>query len=141
MAADPFPKEFAVRTPCLMDWDSMIGDDDRKRFCAVCGKHVYNLTAMSRAEATSVVSAIRDRGERRCLRLYRRHDGSLGASSCEPAPAGARGAWQFTLRSIMAVIAGCAALLGLAKWLAPEFKQPPKPAPAAYVEVIVGDVY
>ena len=71
--------------------------------------HVYNLTAMSSGEAASVVSAIRDRRERQYASIasYKRQDGSLGASTCDPAPAALRGAWQFTIGSLMAHIASC----------------------------------
>ncbi len=138
MDADPIPTEFAIRKPCPTDWERMVGDD-RRRFCGECGKHVYNLTAMSPDEAASIVAGVRDGGERRCVRLYQRQDGSLSLSNCQPPGArSAGGAWQFTIRSLMAVIAGCAALLGLAKWIAPEFKQPP---PTLNSQVITGDVY
>jgi hypothetical protein len=48
-------------------------------------------------------------------------------------------AWQFTIRSLMAVIAGCAAFLGLAKWLSPEQDQLPL-TPAANSRVFMGRV-
>jgi hypothetical protein len=47
------PQKLAVQEPCGEDWDRMPGDTQR-RFCAVCRKHVHNLSAMTepQAEAT-----------------------------------------------------------------------------------------
>jgi hypothetical protein len=39
-----------IGTPCDADWDAMAGDE-RVRFCDACGKNVYNLSALPRAEA------------------------------------------------------------------------------------------
>ena len=131
--------QFTISTPCPMDWDRMPGDD-RTRFCAACGRHVYNLTAMSPEATASLASVIREHGERRCVRVYQRPDGTLVASKYQPALHGGAKAWQFTIRSLMAVIAGCAALLGLAKWLSPGLT-PPKPPPPANFQIITGDMY
>jgi hypothetical protein len=137
MVADEFVATFKIPTPCPMDWDLMRGDH-RVRFCQRCGKDVYNLTAMSPDEVVSLLSDIRERGERRCVRLYQRPDGTLTASPCQPAPRAA-GPRQFTIRAIMAVIAGCAALLGLARWISVEPQHPKSPPPAG--TVIGSDAY
>ena len=73
--------------------------DDRKRFCAACGKHVYNLTVMGPDETFSLVAAVREQGERRCVRVYQHPDGTLAATISQPARHGAPRAWQFTIRS------------------------------------------
>jgi len=39
-----------VPKPCHAEWGAMSGDE-RKRFCGECGKHVYNLSAMTEREA------------------------------------------------------------------------------------------
>ena len=109
-------------------------------FCAACGKHVYNLIAMSPDETASLISNLPVDGERTCVRLYQRADGTLFASGCQGAPKGAARPWQFTIRFLMLLIAGCAAVLGLTKWLPLELKQP-KPFPAANTQVITGDMY
>src|SRR5437868_2597359 len=57
-----------VASPCKASWDAMAGDD-RKRFCAECGKNVYNLSAMTREEATRLLV---DSEGSLCVRLYRR---------------------------------------------------------------------
>jgi hypothetical protein len=129
MDSEEMLSQFAIRTPCPMDWDRMLGND-RVRFCDRCQKHVYNLTTMSPDETAALISTIRDRNERRCVRLYQRPDGTLTTSGCEPARDGAATPWestsrdsatatpdivwipdaatpwQFTIRSLMAVIAG-----------------------------------
>ncbi len=58
----------------------MIGGD-RVRFCGQCQLNVYNLSAMSRYEAESLIA--RTEG-RLCVRFFRRKDGSIltGQLSC-----------------------------------------------------------
>ena len=36
---------------CDKQWDDLCGDDDRRRHCADCDQHVYNLSGMTRAAA------------------------------------------------------------------------------------------
>jgi hypothetical protein len=139
MDADASLSQRKIRNPCPMDWSRMSGDD-RVRYCAACGKHVYNLIAMSPDETTSLISNLPADGERTCVRLYQRADGTLFASGCQGTPKGAARSWQFTIRFLMLLIAGCAAVLGFTKWLPRELKQP-KPFPAANAQVITGDVY
>jgi hypothetical protein len=138
MDANEFVASFTIRTPCPMDWDLMRGDD-RVRFCERCGKDVYNLTMMSPDAAASFLPVVREKGERRCVRLDQRPDGTLTTSPCRPASREGARPWQFTIRAIMAVIAGWAALLSLAKWFWPDHK-PPKTPPAASSRFIVGSV-
>jgi hypothetical protein len=138
MDANEFVATFKIPTPCPMDWDRMRGDD-RVRFCDRCGKDVYNLTAMNPDEVVSLLSGVRQRGERRCIRLYQRPDGTLTASPCQPALSERARPWQFTIRAFMAVIAGLATLLGLTKWISAEHQPPRTPPPAG--TVIGGDAY
>jgi hypothetical protein len=117
----------------------MVGDD-RVRHCEECGKHVYNLTAMRPDETTLLLAGIRERGERRCVRIYQRPDGTLTSSACRAVPPEAPIRWQFTIRTIMAVIAGWAALLGLARLLKSEHKPASTPPPAG-TQILTGDLY
>jgi hypothetical protein len=71
-------EELRIATPCTADWDEMSGSD-RVRFCGRCEKNVYNLSAMTRAEAEQLV---RQREGRTCIRLYRRSDGTVITSDC-----------------------------------------------------------
>ncbi len=139
MDAEAILSRSTIPNPCPMDWASMSGGD-QVRYCSGCGEHVYNLTAMSPDETVSLISAIHERGAKRYVRLYQRPDGTLFASGCRPAPQGAARPWQFTIRVLMAIIAGCAAVLGLMKLISPELKQP-KPPPAANSQIIMGDMY
>ena len=68
----------SVAAPCPADWDSMIGGD-RVRFCSQCQLNVYNLSAMSKFEAESLIA--RTEG-RLCVRFYRRKDGSILTDNC-----------------------------------------------------------
>jgi hypothetical protein len=67
-----------VASPCPADWDSMIGDE-RVRFCGQCELHVYNLSAMTKAQAENLI--VRTEG-RLCVRFYRRRDGSILTQDC-----------------------------------------------------------
>ena len=67
-----------VASPCPADWDSMIGDE-RVRFCGQCELHVYNLSAMTKAQAENLI--VRTEG-RLCVRFFRRTDGSILTQDC-----------------------------------------------------------
>lgn len=67
-----------VATPCRASWDGMDGDE-RVRFCGACRLHVYNLTEMSREEATRLVA---DTEGRLCVRFHRRADGTVLTRDC-----------------------------------------------------------
>lgn len=131
--------QFRIPNPCPMDWDVMSGDE-RIRHCAGCGKEVYNLTAMSADETNSLISTVAGGGEKRCVRLYQRDDGTLAATGPLPTPHVRARPLQFTIRFLMMIIAACAALLGLSKWR-PLDKKPPKLPPAANSQIIMGDIY
>jgi len=67
-----------VAAPCPANWDSMYGNE-RVRFCGECQLNVYNLSAMSRAEAEQLVGQSEGR---LCVRYYRRRDGSIITQNC-----------------------------------------------------------
>lgn len=62
-----------VPTPCHAEWAAMSGDN-RRRFCAECGKHVYNLSAMSEREAQSFAEKTQGR---ECVAYLRTDDGLM----------------------------------------------------------------
>src|SRR5262245_50294453 len=67
-----------VATPCDVPWESLAGDD-RVRHCGRCRQDVYNVEALSRAEALQLIG----KGERLpCMRLHRRPDGTLVTADC-----------------------------------------------------------
>jgi hypothetical protein len=67
-----------VAAACKADWDEMIGTE-RVRFCGQCSLNVYNLSAMTRDQAESVIAANEGR---LCVRFYRRRDGSIITQDC-----------------------------------------------------------
>lgn len=96
-----------VSSPCQADWDAMAGDD-RARFCLECNQNVYNLSAMTRAQATSLVS---DSPGKLCARFSLRPDGTL--LTLEPAAATyvSRGrASRLAAASFTAVLSLCASV-------------------------------
>src|SRR5207302_9939570 len=98
----------SVVAPCPADWDNMIGGD-RVRFCRQCQLNVYNLSAMSRYEAESLIA--RTEG-RLCVRFFRRKDGSILTDNC---PVGLRALKRRMSRikqSIVAAVFGCIAGIG-----------------------------
>src|SRR5262245_9355666 len=62
-----------VPSPCAVPWKSMTGND-RRRYCGQCRKYVYNLSAMTAAEAQSF---LRRSNGTPCVRFYRRLDGTV----------------------------------------------------------------
>jgi len=67
-----------IASPCDVGWDNMVGDD-RVRFCDKCQQNVYNLTAMTSAEAEHFLV---EREGRACVRAYRRADGTIRIGDC-----------------------------------------------------------
>jgi hypothetical protein len=71
-------EEIRIASPCPVAWEDMAGTS-RVRFCQVCQERVYNLSAMTRKQAERLIG--REDGPR-CVRLYRRHDGTVRTSDC-----------------------------------------------------------
>jgi hypothetical protein len=67
-----------IASPCPADWSAMSGDD-RRRLCSQCKLHVYDLSAMTRAEATALVAK---KEGRLCVRFFRRADGTMLTQDC-----------------------------------------------------------
>jgi cytochrome c-type biogenesis protein CcmE len=107
----PLPSldEAKIASPCRARWDDMAGDE-RVRFCAGCSKNVYNLSAMSRAEAEAL---LREGGDL-CARLYRREDGTVLTADC---PIGVR---RRRVRAVaVTAFAGTTLAAGVAAAMAP----------------------
>jgi hypothetical protein len=84
MLPDPFSlDQIEIASPCSAAWTEMEGDD-RVRFCSQCHKNVYNLSAMSRSEAETLIEGMEGVP---CVRLYRRVDGTILTDDC---PVGVR---------------------------------------------------
>jgi hypothetical protein len=67
-----------VASPCKRDWSKMAGDE-KVRACADCKLNVYNLSAMTEAEAQELV---KQREGRLCVRFYLRPDGTALTRDC-----------------------------------------------------------
>ena len=68
----------AIPTPCTIPWGRMTGDE-RSRFCGQCRRPVFDLTAMTTAEAVELLA---NPDGRPCVRLYRRPDGRVLTADC-----------------------------------------------------------
>ena len=66
-----------IPTPCSVPWDSMYGDE-RIRHCGSCRKNVYNVAALTRAQAMELIAS----REPVCVRIYRRPDGTVVTNDC-----------------------------------------------------------
>lgn len=95
-----------IATPCPVSWDAMTGDA-RKRFCGQCRLHVYDVSALTREEATTL---IRSSEGRVCLRLHRRADGRVVTKDCGRV----RLALERRLRRIRTAAAALLAAVGFA---------------------------
>ncbi|HZV01833.1 MAG TPA: hypothetical protein VFF73_34290 [Planctomycetota bacterium] len=67
-----------VAAPCPTSWAKMEGDA-RVRFCGQCKLNVYNLSGMTREDATKLVGAAEGR---MCVRFLRRADGTVLTEDC-----------------------------------------------------------
>ena len=67
-----------IAAPCKANWSDMQGDD-RKRHCGDCSKEVYDLSAMTKAEAEQFLWSVVDAP---CVKLYRRLDGTIIFDNC-----------------------------------------------------------
>jgi hypothetical protein len=88
-----------VASPCSANWSEMTGDQQR-RFCALCKKHVYDLSAMRWDE----VKALLDGPHTPCVRFYQREDGTVMTADC---PVGRERKWRrIRLRAVLSAVAG-----------------------------------
>ncbi len=75
-----------------------------------------------------------------CGVVYKKPNGTLFLFDSERAPEPAHARWQFRIRSLMGIIAGVAAALGVARAVtvsdSPAPAQPKKPTPATVVRVM-----
>ena len=79
MTSESILDKLSIAAPCSADWEKMTGDE-RARFCSLCRKHVYNISAMSRTEAEALIRE--KEGGRVCLRMFKRADGTVVVDNC-----------------------------------------------------------
>jgi hypothetical protein len=106
----PFLAAVQIAAPCPAKWSEMHGDH-RVRHCDACHQNVYNLSAMTTEEAEALLAGTK--GER-CIRLYRRADGTVLTNNC---PVGLRRARARTLAIGFATV-GLLAAAGTAVFMA-----------------------
>lgn len=94
-----------IASPCSVSWSDMKGDE-RSRDCSSCRLRVYNLSAMTRAEAETLIA---EKEGRPCVRFYRRADGTVITRDC---PVGLRAARLKLARLAGAVAALVAVIAG-----------------------------
>jgi hypothetical protein len=70
--------KLGVKTPCQASWADMTGDD-RARFCGLCKLNVYNLSALTEAQARELIER---REGKVCVRFYERPDGTVMTQPC-----------------------------------------------------------
>jgi TonB family protein len=94
-----------VAAPCSVEWRFMYGND-RVRFCNQCQLNVYNLSAMTKAEAEGL---IRNTEGRLCIKFYRRADGTILTQNC---PVGLQSLREKFNRTRTHIIGAILSLLG-----------------------------
>lgn len=75
----PLLAQVRVASPCPAKWEKMYGND-QVRHCTDCRKNVYNLSAMTRADAEALLVA-NGSGDM-CVRFYERADGTIMTADC-----------------------------------------------------------
>jgi hypothetical protein len=98
-----------VAAPCKADWNQMMGSD-RVRFCGQCSLNVYNLSAMTRPDAETLIA--RTEG-RLCVRFYRRSDGSIITKDCPVGLRAIRRRVSYVAKAITSMVLGLFAGLGV----------------------------
>jgi len=96
-------EDLQIATPCGVSWDDMRGDA-RVRHCDHCMLNVYNIESMTRDDAMALIKA--NEGERVCIRMMRREDGTVITADCPVGLSRVR-------RRMRRMVAGIAALFGL----------------------------
>lgn len=120
----PVLPNIRMANPCPADWNAMRGDD-RVRACATCNKNVYNLSAMTRADAEALI--VSKHGDL-CAQYWQRADGTIILSDCTV---------QLTRRRrTLAAFAAVTALAGTALAVrASEVPARPEPRPPVHVQL------
>jgi hypothetical protein len=118
--------DIRIASPCDASWDEMTGDD-RVRFCGSCQKNIYNLSAMTRDEAETLLA---EREGSICVRLYQRADGTAIITDCPEGVRRRRRRAAFAMAGAGAMAASAAfAVAAMRKPEAPSLPTPIAVAP------------
>ena len=134
MTAAELINSIQIATPCSAEWDQMHGDG-KVRLCEDCRKSVYNLSAMSADEA---LATVRDKEGTLCIRLFRRHDGTVIHADC-PVGLGRVARRVAGLTKVLLLLAGVTATT----WLTPNLVRPDSPLRHRLAEnwaALIGDL-
>jgi hypothetical protein len=102
-----------IASPCKANWNEMSGDE-RSRHCRECKLNVYNVAGLTKKEAEALLEKAAA-GQRVCLRLSRRADGTIITKDC---PAGVKLARRLKIRAAALRLSATAAvfwMLGIAR--------------------------
>lgn len=113
MATEDIFKQLSIPSPCSAQWKSMTGGNF-VRSCDECGKQVYNLSATTPNELTSLVV---EKGGNFCARVAVDRNGQYITSKSKLPPETARRPVRFHLRSLMLAIAGAAGAFSVLRHL------------------------
>jgi hypothetical protein len=89
-----------IASPCTVAWSSLVGDE-RVRHCGQCCKNVYNVAAMTREEALSLIEG---KERRICMRLTYRADGTIATGNCRARLRAARRRGMFAFGGMLVVM-------------------------------------
>jgi len=98
--------DIKIAAPCHEDWDEMTGDEQVRR-CAACKLDVFNISEMTEEDAVDLIES--RSGERTCVKLFRRADGTVITKNC---PVGLLALRKKARRVASLCVAGVVTLLG-----------------------------
>jgi hypothetical protein len=105
-----------IAKPCRADWNAMVGDN-RARHCRSCDKNVYNLSAMSRAQAQRLI--LENEGHL-CIQLHRRADGTVISSDCPVGISPVKKPSKWLSKALGGLVAAILSIFGIANSRAAE---------------------
>ncbi len=104
-AKTPSLELIQIASPCTANWEEMKGDE-RTRHCGQCKLDVFNISAMTRDEATAFLA---ERTGRTCVRMFKRADGTVITRDCPVGLAALRARFVRLTLATVALFLTCAA--------------------------------
>ena len=98
-----------IASPCNESWDSMTGDE-KVRFCGACERHVYNFSTLTGHQIAELIRE--NEGQRKCVRFFRRQDGTILTKDCPVGHTRARRKAVGVFASAVAALFGGLAFVG-----------------------------